>query len=145
MARLLGNEGFIMNQSNGNAYMRVYSRGKTDVGPFLTFDIAGGNPNLHVIVKTYFCIVQTNGVSDWNSAVTRWNALWVDTGGNTYGYEASFWSSGNNIGMPWSTSYRQAKLCIWSTNNGGFPGKASICSEIYCDRWDYLSVSNSNY
>jgi hypothetical protein len=143
MARLTGNQGLIMNQSNGNAYMRVYSRAKSsNAGPYLRFNISGGNPHTHIVVKTYFSFIQTNGSSDFNSALTIWNALWIDTGGNTYGFNASQWTSGANIDRGWSTSNRQADLWIQSPSNNGWPGRASICSEIFCDRWDYVSVSN---
>jgi|LakMenE18May11ns_1017448.scaffolds.fasta_scaffold9943557_2 hypothetical protein len=142
MARITGNQGLIMNQSNNNSYMRVYSRGKNNVGPYLRFNISGGNPHLHIIVKTYMSFVQTNGSSDFNSALTIWNALWVDTGGNTYGFNAGSWTSGANIDRGWSTSFRQADLWFQSPSNGGWPGRASISSEIFCDRWEFVSISN---
>lgn len=142
MARLLGNDGLTMNQANGNAHMRVYSRGKNDVGPYIRFSISGGNPNLHIVVKTFFAFTQTNGFADFNSSVTRWNSIFCDTGGNTYGGFSAFYLSGANIDLGWNIVSRQADLWVMSSSNGGFPGKASICCEIYCDRWDYLNISN---
>ena len=142
MARITGNQGLIMNQSNGNAYVRWYSRGKNDVGPYVRFSISGGNPNLHVGLKAFYAFTQTNGSSDFNSAFTRYMSIFCDTGGNTYSGYNSGWSSGTNIDANFSTSNRQADLWIMSTGNGGFPGRASLCLEIFCDMWDYLSLSN---
>lgn len=143
MARLLGNQGLIMNQSNGNAYMRVYSRGKNDVGPYIRFSIIGGNPAVHIVVKTYISFTQTNGSNDFNSAVTKWNSVYIDTGGNTYGGFGNSWAnSGHNTATNWNLANRQADLWVMSSGNGGFPGRASISCEIFCDRWDYVSISN---
>jgi hypothetical protein len=142
MARILGSEGLIMNQANGNAYIRGYSRGKNDVGPYLRFNISGGNPNLHIVVTTYVAFTQTNGSFDFNSSATKWNSLFCDTGGNTYDAFDYGWTSGAGVDSHFSTSNRQADLWFFTSGNGGFPGNASIYSEIYCDRWDYLSVSN---
>jgi hypothetical protein len=69
-------------------------------------------------------------------------SIFCDTGGNTYSGYNGGWSSGTNIEANFSTSNRQADLWIMSTGNGGFPGRASLCLEIFCDRWDYLSLSN---
>jgi hypothetical protein len=141
MARLLGNQGFIMNQSNNNSYIRWYSRGKNDVGPLVRFSISGGNPHLHINLKVFFAFTQTNG-NDFHTAGTTYMGLYCDTGGNVYfGYNAG-WQSGAGFEKGFSTSNRQADLWIMSPSNGGWPGRSSICCEIFCDRWDYLSLSN---
>lgn len=142
MARLLGSDGLVLNQSNGNAYIRFYARGKNDVGPYLRFTFSGGNPNVHVFIRTYVSFTQTNGSSDSNTSLTMWQSLYCDTGGNVSTTTAGTWLSGANLDRGWSTSNRQADLWIQASNNGGWPGRASILNEIFCDRWDYLTVSN---
>jgi len=142
MARILGSEGLILNQSNGNAYMRLYSRGKNDVGPYIRFTISSGNPALHVFVKTYFAFSQTNGSFDYNSSMTIFQSIYCDTGGSVTVTNGTQWTSGTSIDRGFNTTTRQADLWISTYNNGGFPGRASINCEIYCDRWDYLSLSN---
>lgn len=142
MARLLGSEGLIMNQANGNAYMRTYSRGKNDVGPYIRFAFSNVSAHIHVIIKTHLAFSQTNGSFDFNAAQVNWNSLYCDSSGNVYSGFGSNWTCGANIGTGFSTSFRQADLWVGVDSNGGFPGKASICCEIYCDRWDYLNIAN---
>ncbi len=144
MARIVSSEGLIMNQANGNAYVRLYSRGKNDVGPYIRFSFSNVSAHIHVVVKTFFSFTQTNGSNDFNTSATRWNSLYCDTGGNVYTGFNSAWLLGANIGIDFSTSFRQADMYVGASSNGGFPGRASICSEIYCDRWDYLNISNLN-
>lgn len=142
MARILGSEGIVMNQANGNAYMRLYSRGKNNVGPYIRFSISGGNPNLHVVIVTYVAFTQTNNSFDFNSSNTKWNSIFCDTSGNTYSGFAGGFNSGAGLDINFITSSRQADLWVFNSANGGFPGNASISCEIFCDRWDYLTVSN---
>lgn len=142
MARLLGNEGLVMNQANGNAFMRMYSRGKNDVGPYIRFTFSNVSAHIHVIVVTHIAFTQTNGSFDFNATTSRWNSLYCDPSGNVYSGFVAAWNGGGNTDSGFSTSFRQGDLWIMSPSNGGFPGKASICCEIYCDRWDYLNISN---
>jgi hypothetical protein len=142
MARLLGNQGLIMNQSNGNAYMRRYSRGKNDVGPQVRFSVSGGNPNIHVNFKVFGAFTQTNGSSDFNSAFTNYAGFFCNTDGNFASYTGAAWVSGPNVGMGFNFSNRIADFWLSASNNGGFPGRMSIGLEIFCDRWDFLSLSN---
>ena len=142
MARIIGSQGLVMNQANGNAYMMLYSRGKNDVGPFIRFTISGGNPPVHIFVKVYAAFTQTNGSFDFNAANTVWLGVYCDTSGNITANTGPSWDSGAGLGRGWNTASRQADLWISTYNNGGFPGKASINCEIFCDRWDYVTVSN---
>jgi hypothetical protein len=141
MARLIGNQGFIMNQSNGNAYLRRYARGKNDVGRQVRFTISGGNPNIHVNFKCFMAFTQTNA-SDFNAANTMYAGFFCDTNGNFASYQGTTWTCGANFDRGFEFSTRQADFWITTLNNGGFPGRMSICLEIFCDRWDYLSLSN---
>ena len=141
MARLLGNQGLIMNQSNGNAYLRRYARGKNDVGPQLRFSIGGGNPNIHVNFKVFGAFTQTNS-SDFNSAFTFYAGFFCNTNGDFGTFLGTQWLSGANFERGYNLSNRQADFWITTSNNGGFPGRMSTCYEIFCDRWDFLSLSN---
>jgi len=142
MARLVGSEGLIMNQANGNAYWRLYSRGKNDVGPYIRFSISGGNPAVHVFVKAYVAFTQTNGSFDFNTSITCFLGFYCDTGGSITANTGGSWTSGAGMGFGWNTASRQADLWLSVYNNGGFPGRASMECEIFCDRWDYVSISN---
>jgi hypothetical protein len=141
MARLLGNQGLIMNQANGNAYTRIYSCARTTTGGYIRFTISGGNPPVHIFVKSYVAFTQTNGSFDFNTAITIWQSMYCDTSGNMYGSVGSSWNSGAGMDRGWNTSSRQADLWISASSSGGFPGKASINCEIYCDRWDYVTLT----
>jgi hypothetical protein len=142
MARIIGSDGLNMNQANGNAYMRLYSRGKNDVGPYMRFTFSTVSTPIHVWIKTYMAFTQTNGSFDFNSSVTMWGSIYCDSSGNILTATSGTWLSGSNIDRNFSTSNRIADLWIQSSTNGGWPGKASICNEIFCDRWDYLTISN---
>jgi hypothetical protein len=142
MARLIGSEGLIMNQANGNAYWRLYSRGKNDVGPYIRFTVSSGNPAVHVFIKGYAAFTQTNGSFDFNTSVTYFLGFYCDTGGSITANTGTSWTSGADMGFGWNTATRQADLWLSTYNNGGFPGKASMECEIFCDRWDYVSISN---
>ncbi len=145
MARITNSDGLIMNQSNGNAYMRVYARGRVSptAGKYLRFTVSGGNPNIHLVAKIYFAFTQTNNSYDFPSANTWWKSFQCDTGGNMNDAFSGAWLSGANIGWGWTfPSLRVADLYLVDVNNNGWPGNASMCAEIFCDRWDYVTVSN---
>lgn len=142
MAIIRGSEGIIMNSSNtSNAYMRWYSRGKNDSGPFIRFTIAAGNPYIHVMVKAYWSMTQTNA-NDFHSSEQIWTSFYCDTNGNCANTLNGFWISGANNGYGYNFATRQANLYLSASSNGGFPAKISALFEIYCNRWDYVTVSN---
>lgn len=144
MARILNSDGLIMNQSNSNGYMRVYARGRVSptAGKYLRFTISNGNPGIHVIAKIYFAFTQTNNSYDFPSANTQWKSFYCDANGSILEAFNGMWLSGANIGWGWTFGVRVADLYLVDVNNNGWPGNASMCAEIFCDRWDYVTISN---
>ncbi len=143
MSTIQGSEGLIMNQSNANSYMRVYSRGINSSGAFVRFTISAGNPYIAMMIIMRYALTQTNA-NDFNTATTVWTGWQVDTGGSVSQISGNSWGSGPGVDVSFSFATRQADLWIANSSVGGFPGRASINLELYCPRWDYVTVSNLN-
>lgn len=142
MARIYSNQGLIMNQSNTNGYFRTYACARNNSGPILRFTFGAGNPPIHMNFHMHMAFDQTNGSFDFNNARWQREGLYVDTAGNISNSWSGAWWSGGNAGFGWNLSNRQADLWIGSSTTGGFPGKGSISLDMFCDRWDYVTITN---
>lgn len=131
-----------MNQSNNNAYTRVYSCAKTTMGPYYRLNVAAGNPNMFIRIRTVYSFTQTNYPSgDFHGANVRILGIYFDTAGNGgVVSDNAFWS-GAGISMGATMANRQATIWVYGDTAGNFPGKASIMSHIVCNRWDFLSIT----
>jgi hypothetical protein len=138
MARIYSNEGLIQNQNNSNAFIRVYSCGKNDSGPYYRFNIATSNPALYINMMHYYSFTtggnHTSGIST--------SGLYFDTSGNgstTYSGGTFNGTAGYNI--EYNISGRQVQVCVGSTSSGLSSAKGSIISYIFCNRWDFVTIT----
>ena len=138
MARIYSNEGLIQNQNNSSAYMRVYSCGKNDSGPYYRFNIATGNPYIYINILHYYSFTQgSNHTSGRNNS-----GLYFDTSGNcstTYSGNNFIGTAGYNV--EYNVSNRQAQVCVGSTSSGLSNAKGSIISHIFCNNWNYVTIT----
>jgi hypothetical protein len=137
MARIYSNEGLILNQNNSNAYMRVYSCGKNDSGPYYRFNIATSNPHIYINILHYYSFTQaSNHTSGRNTS-----GLYFNTSGNC----STTYSGTGFVGTPQYIEYTvsdfQAIVCVGSTSSGLSNAKGSIISHIFCNRWDYVTIT----
>lgn len=142
MARIYSNEGLILNQNNSNAFMRIYSCGKNDSGPYYRFNILTSNPAIYINILHYYSFTVNNST---HSSVTNISGLYFDTSGNgttTYGGSQSI--IGTNYPLEYVfPSSRQVQVCIGSTTSGGTgtTSKGSVISHIFCNRWDFVTIT----
>ncbi len=130
-----------MNQSNNNAYTRIYSCAKTITGPYFRLNVSGGNPNMLIFIRSVYSFTQTNYPSgDFHGANVKVSSVNFDTNGDGGWRTSNGYWSGSGIDFGFDVSNRQA--IVWIFNNGtSFPGKASVVSHITCNRWDYLTLT----
>jgi len=138
MARIYSNEGLIQNQNNSNAYMRVYSCGKNDSGPYYKFNITTSNPHIYINILHYYSFTtggnHTSGIST--------SGLYFNTSGNcstTYSGGTFTGTAGYNV--EYNTSDFQAIVTVGSTSSGLSNAKGSVISHIFCNRWDYVTIT----
>jgi hypothetical protein len=139
MARIYSNEGLIQNQSNSNAYMRIYSCGKNDSGPYYRFNILNNNPQ----VTLYMIHNYVFKSSDFNpGSVQHGRGFSFDTSGiaNISGENAQVIQN-SSPPIEYIFSTRQAIVCVGSTSSGLSNAKGSIISHIFCNRWDYVTIT----
>jgi len=141
MARIYSNEGLIQNQNNSNSFMRIYSCGKNDSGPYYRFDILTGNTAIYINMIHYYSFTVNNST---HSSITNVTGLYFDTSGNgttTYGGSQSI--VGINYPIEYIVTNRRAIVCVGSTTSGGTgtTSKGSVISHIFCNRWDYVTIT----
>jgi hypothetical protein len=142
MARIYSNEGLILNQNNSNAFMRIYSCGKNNSGPYYKFNIATSNPHIYINMNHYYSFTIDN-----NSQLSGTNisGLYFDTSGNgttTYGGTQSVVGSFGYF-VEYTISSREAIVTVGFTtaDGAGTARKGSIISHIFCNRWDYVTIT----
>jgi len=142
MAKSYATDGIEMNQSNSStAYMKVVSFGKNDIGTFLRITASTSAPRIYFHINSTIAFTQTNGSSDFNSTTWKKTAFMYNA---PYGYTSMLdWgtSSGSNITLGYTQSNPTLDLYIWSSTAGSWPGKFSIVMEIYCTRWDWVTLT----
>lgn len=139
MARIYSNEGLIQNQNNSNAFIRVYSCGKNDSGPYYRFNIATSNPALYINILHYHSF--TTGGN--HTAGISTSGLYFNTSGNgsaTYSGGTFTGTAGYNIEYVFPAD-RQAQVCVGSTSSGLSNAKGSVISHIFCNRWDFVTIT----
>jgi hypothetical protein len=139
MARIYSNEGLIQNQNNSNAFMRIYSCGKNDTGPYYRFNILTGNTAIYINMIHYYSFTNT-GV---NSSYTNISGIYFDTSGNASNI---YGGTQNNVGqfgyfIEYTLSNRQAIVTLGSTTGGSSTAKGSVISHIFCNRWDFVTIT----
>lgn len=142
MARIYSNEGLIQNQNNSSAYIRTYACGKNNSGPFYKFNILTSNPHIYINMIHYysFAVNDTTLTSGTNSS-----GLYFDTSGNgstTYGGTGNVVGA-SGYGLEYTVSNRQAIVTLgFSTADGaGTLRKGSLISKIFCNNWDYVTIT----
>ena len=142
MAKLYGTDGLEMNQGNSSiAYMKVVSFGKNDIGTFLRITASTSAPRIYFHINSTLAFTQTNGASDFNSTTWKKTAFMYNA---AYGYTGMLdWgvASGSNITIGYSASNPSMDLYVWSATAGSWPGKFSIVMEIWCSRWDLVTLA----
>lgn len=138
MARIYSNEGLILNQNNSNAFMRVYSCGKNDSGGYYRFDIATSNPHIYInILHNYSFTQASNHTSGRNGSGLYFNTS--GDGSTTYSQSNFIGTAGYNI--EYVVTNRQAIVTVGSTTNGASNAKGSVISHIFCNRWDFVTIT----
>jgi len=139
MARIYSNEGLIQNQNNSNAYMRIYSCGKNDSGPYYRFNILTSNPHIYFSMIHYFSFTAGGNYSSMSVG----GGLYFNTSGDG----STTFSGKDFVGyIDFNIEYtfpsnRQAIVTVGSSTSGLSNAKGSIISHIFCNRWDYVTIT----
>jgi hypothetical protein len=140
MARIYSNEGLIQNQNNSNSFIRIYSCGKNDSGPYYQFNILTSNPAIYINMIHYYSF--TTGGS--HASYTNISGIYFDTSGNGSnffgGTQSVAGANGYFVEYTFPTS-RQAIVTVGSTSSGLSNAKGSIISHIFCNRWDFVTIT----
>jgi len=138
MARIYSNEGLIQNQNNSNAYMRIYSCGKNDSGPYYRFNILTGNPDIYISMIHYFSFTAGGNYSSTSVG----SGLYFNTSGNgSTTHSGKGWVGYIDFNLEYTLSNRQAIVTVGSSTSGLTNAKGSIISHIFCNRWDYVTIT----
>jgi hypothetical protein len=138
MARIYSNEGLIQNQNNSNSFMRIYSCGKNDTGPYYRFNIATGNPAIYINMIHYYSFTNSGSFS----SITNVSGIYFDTSGNgsnIYGGSQSI--IGTVYPLEYTITSRQAIVSLGSTTGGSSTARGSVISHIFCNRWDFVTIT----
>lgn len=138
MARIYSNEGLIHNQNNSNSYMRIYSCGKNDTGPYYRFNILTGNTAIYINMIHYYSFTISNSYS----SITNISGIYFDTSGNG----SNIWGGSQSIigtvyPLEYTITNRQAIVSLGSTTGGTANAKGSLISHIFCNRWDFVTIT----
>jgi hypothetical protein len=138
MARIYSNEGLIQNQNNSNSFIRIYSCGKNDRGPYYRFNILTGNTAIYINMIHYYSFTNNSSYS----SIINSSGLYFDTSGNgsSWGGNTSITGANETIEYTFPTS-RQAIVCMASNTGGSSTAKGSIISHIFCNRWDFVTIT----
>lgn len=140
MARIYSNEGLIQNQNNSNAFMRIYSCGKNDSGPYYRFNILTGNTAVYINMIHYYSFTLNNST---HTSYTNISGLYFDTSGNgttTYGGTQDIVGP-NGYFLEYTITSRQAIVSLGSTTGGSSTARGSVISHIFCNRWDFVTIT----
>jgi hypothetical protein len=137
MARIYSNEGLILNQNNSNSFMRIYSCGKNDSGPYYRFNILTGNTAIYINMIHYYSFTNNNTYS----SIINASGIYFDTSGVGFNWGGNTQTVGSNETIQYILSNRQAIVCMASTTGGSSTAKGSVISHIFCNRWDYVTIT----
>ncbi len=138
MARIYSNEGLIQNQNNSNSFMRIYSCGKNDTGPYYRFNILTGNTAIYINMIHYYSFTNSGSFS----SITNNSGIYFDTSGNgsnIYGGSQSI--IGTVYPIEYTITSRQAIVTVGSTTGGSSTARGSLISHIFCNRWDFVTIT----
>jgi hypothetical protein len=137
MARIYSNEGLIQNQNNSNSFIRIYSCGKNDRGPYYQFNILTSNPAIYINMIHYYSFTNNNTYS----SIINASGIYFDTSGYGLNWGGNTQIVGSNETIEYILSNRQAIVCMASTTGGSSTAKGSVISHIFCNRWDYVTIT----
>ena len=137
MARIYSNEGLIQNQNNSNSFIRIYSCGKNDRGPYYRFNILTSNPAIYINMIHYYSFTNNNTYS----SIINASGICFDTSGDGLNWGGNTQIVGSNETIEYILSNRQAIVCMASTTGGSSTAKGSVISHIFCNRWDYVTIT----
>jgi hypothetical protein len=145
MAQIRNVDGLVMGQTGNNPMImgtRMVSNAKGTPGPQYRYTIAGGNPIMHIKTRFYLSLSQTNVPSEdfWTTQICSLST-YFDTNGN--GQVGVSLDNNDNVyvGFGQSFSTRQADAWFWNAGDNGFPVAISTVAFIWCNRWDFLTIS----
>ncbi len=144
MAQIRNIDGLVMGQSGANPMImgtRMISNAKGTPGYQYRYTIAAGNPLIHIYTRFYLSLSQTNVPSEdfWTTEIASMGT-YFDTNGNGTQTGAQDWRDSAYVGYGQTFSTRQADSYFWDTS-AGFPVSISTVAFIWCNRWDYVTVS----
>jgi hypothetical protein len=144
MAQIRNVDGLVMGQTGNNPMImgtRMVSNAKGTPGFQYRYSIAGGNPIMHIKARFYVDISQTNVPNEdfWTTQISGLST-YFDTSGNGSQGVAQEWRNNVYVGYGHSFSSRQADIYFWDTS-ASFPVAISTVAFIWCNRWDFLTVS----
>lgn len=145
MAQIRNVDGLVMGQTGNNPMImgtRMVSNAKGTPGFHYRYTIAGGNPLMHIYARFYISLSQTNVPSEdfWTTQIAALGT-YFDTNGNGQQTGTQDWRDSSYVGYGHSLSSRQADVWFWSTNPSDFPAAISSVAFIWCNRWDFLTIS----
>ncbi len=145
MAQIRNVDGLVMGQSGANPMImgtRMVTNAKGTPGYQYRYTIASGNPLIHIYTRFYLTFSQTNAPSEdfWTSEIASMGT-YFDTSGNGTQSGAQDWRDSTYVGYGQIMSTRQADTYFYSTSTSAFPGAFSSVAFIWCNRWDYVTVS----
>ena len=145
MTLITSTEGLSMGQSANNPItggMRFYGMSKTQSGTstinLLRFTIASSNPAIHITTRYYNTFQENLRNDTFNTSWTNLG-LYVDTSGGIATWQHGGDGNGNvGFDRDVSTSTRQADIRFINGNTNPI---LSVVFFIYCNRWDYVTVT----
>ncbi len=145
MTQIRNVDGLVMGQTGDNPVImgtRMISNAKGTPGYQYRYTISGGNPRIHIYTRYYISFSQTNVPSeDFCTTEIAALGLHFDTNGNgTYTGEQS-WRDSSFVNYGHALSTRQADTWFLDPSTSAFPGSLSTVAFIWCNRWDYVTVS----
>jgi hypothetical protein len=144
MAQIRNVDGLVMGQTGNNPMImgtRMVSNAKGTPGFQYRYTIAGGNPIIHIKARFYISLQQTNVPSEdfWTTQISGLST-YFDTNGNGSQGVVQDWRDNAGVGCGHSLFSRRADVWFWDTG-AGFPVAISTVGFIWCNRWDFLTIS----